>query len=57
MRAWRGRTVALPGFRRGGCAGVVLDCAFPGHLPDPPDTLAEAPLFTAIITNAVTGGA
>jgi len=29
---------------------VVLDCAFPGHLPDPPDTLAEALLFAAIIT-------
>jgi len=29
---------------------VVLDCTFPGHLPKPPDTLAEALLFTAIIT-------
>ena len=29
---------------------VVLDCTFPGHLPKPPDTLAEALLFTAMIT-------
>ena len=29
---------------------VVLDCAFPGHLPEPPDTLAEALLFSVIIT-------
>ncbi len=28
---------------------VVLDCAFPGHLPEAPDTFADALLFTAII--------
>ena len=25
---------------------VVLDCAFPGHLSEPPDTLTEALLFS-----------
>ncbi len=29
---------------------VVLDCTFPGHLPPPPETLAEALLFTAMVT-------
>jgi NTE family protein len=29
---------------------VVLDCTFPGHLLEPPDTLAEVLLFTAMVT-------
>ena len=29
---------------------VVLDAVFPGHLPDAPSTLAEAMLFTAMVT-------
>ena len=29
---------------------VVLDCEFPGHLPPPPETLAETLLFTAMVT-------
>lgn len=29
---------------------VVLDCSFPGHLPDAPDTLAEILLYTAMVT-------
>jgi NTE family protein len=32
---------------------VVLDAAFPGQLPGPPTTLAEALLFTAIVTMRV----
>jgi NTE family protein len=28
---------------------VVLDCSFPGHLPDPPATLAEVILYTAMV--------
>lgn len=32
---------------------VVLDAAFPGQLPGPPATLAEALLFTAIVTMRV----
>lgn len=32
---------------------VVLDAAFPGQLPTPPATLAEALLFTAIVTMRV----
>ena len=29
---------------------VVLDCSFPGHLPDLPGTIAEVLLYTAMIT-------
>jgi NTE family protein len=29
---------------------VVLDCSFPGHLPDLPGTLAEVLLYTAMVT-------
>jgi NTE family protein len=29
---------------------VLLDCSFPGHLPTPPDTLAEILLYTAMVT-------
>jgi len=29
---------------------VVLDAVFPGHLPEAPSTLAEAMLFTAMVT-------
>jgi len=29
---------------------VVLDCSFPGHLPDPPATIAEVILYTAMVT-------
>jgi len=29
---------------------VVLDAVFPGHLPGAPSTLAEAMLFTAMVT-------
>jgi NTE family protein len=29
---------------------VVLDCSFPGHLPDAPETLAEVLLFTMTVT-------
>jgi NTE family protein len=29
---------------------VVLDCAFPGQLPDTPETFAEILLFTALVT-------
>ena len=29
---------------------VVLDAIFPGHLPEAPSTLAEAMLFTAMVT-------
>ncbi|QNN51850.1 patatin-like phospholipase family protein [Nocardioides mesophilus] len=32
---------------------VVLDAAFPGRLPTPPETLAEALLFTAVVTMRV----
>lgn len=32
---------------------VVLDAAFPGHLPSPPATLADALLFTAMVTMRV----
>jgi NTE family protein len=28
---------------------VVLDCSFPGHLPDPPATIAEVLLYTAMV--------
>lgn len=35
---------------------VVLDAAFPGRLPGPPSTLAEALLFTAIVTMRVQAG-
>jgi NTE family protein len=28
---------------------VVMDCSFPGHLPDPPATLAEVILYTAMV--------
>ena len=28
----------------------MLDAVFPGHLPDAPSTLAEAMLFTAMVT-------
>jgi NTE family protein len=29
---------------------VVLDCSFPGHLPDPPGTIAEVLLYTTMVT-------
>lgn len=29
---------------------VVLDCSFPGHMPDPPATIAEVLLYTAMVT-------
>ena len=29
---------------------VVLDCSFPGHMPDPPGTIAEVLLYTAMVT-------
>ncbi len=29
---------------------VVLDCAFPGHVPEAPDMFADALMFTAIMT-------
>jgi NTE family protein len=29
---------------------VVLDCSFPGRMPDPPSTIAEVLLYTAMVT-------
>jgi NTE family protein len=29
---------------------VVLDCNFPGHVPDPPETIAEVLFYTALVT-------
>jgi len=29
---------------------VVLDCNFPGHIPDPPGTIAEVLFYTAMVT-------
>ena len=29
---------------------VVLDCNFPGHTPDPPETIAEVLFYTAMVT-------
>jgi NTE family protein len=29
---------------------VVLDCSFPGRMPDPPGTIAEVLLYTAMVT-------
>jgi NTE family protein len=29
---------------------VVHDCNFPGHVPDPPETIAEVLFFTALVT-------
>jgi len=29
---------------------VVLDCNFPGHAPDPPETIAEVLFYTALVT-------
>lgn len=29
---------------------VVLDCNFPGHIPDPPETIAEVLFYTVLVT-------
>lgn len=54
LRLYDGGVVANVPMRQAVALGarslVVLDCSFPGHLPDAPDTLAEILLFTAMVT-------